>query len=138
MTHLVKVRPGPSRRDFAIPSGLPAGTTIDVQEGPASKTPNALGIWEFIGLDREMVRYDHVNVRPFAAGSEYYTFTLRLLTTRPLPADTYVYSSLLAIASLHERPAECCDVHRRPSNRDERLTGQCMRRSSIRWPSARP
>ena len=38
-----------------------------------------------------MVRYDHVNVRPFAAGSEYYTFTLRLLTTRPLPADTYVY-----------------------------------------------
>ena len=91
VTHLVKVRPGPSRRDFAIPSGLPAGTTIDVQEGPASKTPNALGIWEFIGLDREMVRYDHVNVRPFAAGSEYYTFTLRLLTTRPLPADTYVY-----------------------------------------------
>ena len=91
VTHLVKVRPGPSRRDFAIPSGLPAGTTIDVQEGPASKTPNALGIWEFIGLDREMVRYDHVNVRPFAAGSEYYAFALRLLTTRPLPADTYVY-----------------------------------------------
>ena len=91
VTHLVKVRPGPSRRDFAIPSGLPAGTTIDVQEGPASKTPNALGIWEFIGLDREMVRYDHVNIRPFAPGSEYYSFALRLLTTRPLPADTYVY-----------------------------------------------
>ena len=38
-----------------------------------------------------MVRYDHVNIRPFAPGSEYYTFALRLLTTRPLPADTYVY-----------------------------------------------
>ncbi len=91
VAYLVKARPGPSRLDFAIPSGLPAGTTIDVQEGPASKTPNTLGIWEFIGLDREMVRYDHVNVRPFETGSEYYAFALRLHTTRPLPADTYVY-----------------------------------------------
>ena len=91
VTYMVKVRPGGWRHDYAIPSGLPAGTTIDVQEGPTSKTPNALGIWEFIGLDREMVRYDHVNIRPYAAGSEYYTFALRLLTTRPLPADTYVY-----------------------------------------------
>ena len=91
VSYLVKTRPGPSRRDYAVPSGLPAGTIIDDQEGPTSKTPNALGIWEFIGLDREMVRYEHVNIRPFAAGSEYYTFTLRLLTTRPLPAATYVY-----------------------------------------------
>ena len=91
VNHMLEIRPGPSRHDYAIPSGLPAGTTIYVQEGPTSKTPNALGIWEFIGLDREMVRYEHVNIRPFAAGSEYYTFALRLLTTRPLPADTYVY-----------------------------------------------
>ena len=91
MTHRLKDRPVGSRRDYAVPSGLPAGTTIDVQEGPTSKTPNALWVWEFIGLYREMVRYEHVNIRPFATGSEYYTFALRLVTTRPLPADTYVY-----------------------------------------------
>ena len=91
VTYKLQARPGGWRQDYTIPSGLPAGTIINDQEGPISETPNALGVWTFIGLDREMVRYEHVNIRPFATGSRAYRFALRLVTTRPLPADTYVY-----------------------------------------------
>ena len=53
------------RSDFTIPSGLPAGTIIDDLEGFGTRDVNAPVVWEFIGLDRELVRNLAVNFRPY-------------------------------------------------------------------------
>ena len=53
------------RRDYTIPSGLPAGTIIDDLEGFGTRDVNAPVVWEFIGLDRELVRNLAVNFRPY-------------------------------------------------------------------------
>ena len=93
--------PGGWRFDYTIPSGLPAGTVINDREGSSTRNLNEPPIvWEFIGLDREIVRYNQVNYRPRSTGSDVYEYTHRLVTTRPLPADTYKYHP-------HWRPAYC-------------------------------
>ena len=79
------------RRDYTIPSGLPAGTIIDDQEGFGTMDVNAPVVWEFIGLDRELVRTLAVNFRPYPNRPPGYAYTNRQVTTRPLPADTYKY-----------------------------------------------
>ena len=89
------------RFDFTIPSGLPAGTIINDLEGPSTRDLNEPPIvWKYIGLDREIVRHLQVNYRPNPTESGVYDYTSRLVTTRPLPADTYKYYA-------HWRPAYC-------------------------------
>ena len=89
------------RHDYTIPSGLPAGTIIDDLEGSFTTDLNAPSIvWELIGLDREIVRNLEVNFRPNPNVAGRYDYTHRLVTTRPLPADTYKYHP-------HWRPPYC-------------------------------
>ena len=89
------------RDDFSILSGQPAGTFINDQEGSSTKNPSEPPlVFKFIGLDREMVRYERVNFRPWTNSPGYYKYTHRLLTTRPLPADNYEYF-------LYWRPPYC-------------------------------
>ena len=48
-------------------------------------------VWKLIGLDREIVRNLQVNYRPYPNEAGAYAYTHRLVTARPLPADTYKY-----------------------------------------------
>ena len=80
------------REEHSILSGQPAGTFVsDIGGAPTKDRSEPPLVWKFIGLDREMVRYERVNFRPLATSPGYYEYTNRLVTTRPLPADNYEY-----------------------------------------------
>ena len=87
MAHKAQERGVPRMRDSTVKSGLPAGTHADIPfHGAYSRTTSTPAIWKINGPDREIVRFVTVNWRPEGTVFKY---DFQLVTTRPLPADTY-------------------------------------------------
>ena len=87
MAYKAQERGVPRMRDSTVKSGLPAGTHADIPfHGAYSRTTSTPAIWKINGPDREIVRFVTVNWRPEGTVFKY---DFQLVTTRPLPADTY-------------------------------------------------
>ncbi len=79
------------REDYAISSGLPAGRVLQEFAQVLGWTPNRVTTWRFGGLERDIVRYEALNFRPRPVNPKHVFYTRRLVTTRPIPAGTYVF-----------------------------------------------
>ena len=80
------------RLDYAMASGLPAGTVVFENDQAMGLLPDRGGLGWFDGPDKDVMRYEYLNFRPWGPRfPDAMRYSQRMVTARPLPAGDYVF-----------------------------------------------
>ena len=80
------------RPSDSIGSGLPAGTVVREYPDTRARPPNSPDpLHWFEGPDKDLVRFEHVDLNPSPDYLGSFKYVMQMVTARPLPVGTYTF-----------------------------------------------